>query len=89
MPTRRRSCAASRTASRCAASTKRTRTHGTVTDENWTLFNKYDYFFSKQWYYGGVLFFEHDKFADLNLRTSCGSAYRLPVLRKYGNEPQP
>lgn len=45
---------------------------GTVTDENWTLFNKYDYFFSKQWYYGGVLFFENDKFADLNLRTSVG-----------------
>ena len=45
---------------------------GTVTDENWKLFNKYDYFFSEQWYSGGVLLFEHDKFADLDLRTSAG-----------------
>jgi putative salt-induced outer membrane protein YdiY len=45
---------------------------GTVTDENWTLFNKYDYFLSKKWYTGGVLLFEHDKFADLDLRTSVG-----------------
>ena len=45
---------------------------GAVTDENWTLFNKYDYFLRKKWYYGGVLYFENDKFADLNLRTSVG-----------------
>jgi putative salt-induced outer membrane protein YdiY len=45
---------------------------GIVTDENWKLFNKYDYFLSKKWYYGGVLLFEHDKFADLDLRTSLG-----------------
>jgi len=45
---------------------------GTVTDENWKLFNKYDYFLTKKWYYGGALLFEHDKFADLNLRTSVG-----------------
>ena len=45
---------------------------GTVTDENWKLNNKYDYFLSKQLYYGGVLAFEHDKFADLDLRTSIG-----------------
>jgi len=45
---------------------------GTVTDENWKLFNKYDYFLTKKWYYGGVLFFENDEFADLNLRTSVG-----------------
>jgi putative salt-induced outer membrane protein YdiY len=45
---------------------------GKVTDENWTLFNKYDYFLSKKLYYGGVLRLEHDKFTDLNLRTSVG-----------------
>jgi putative salt-induced outer membrane protein YdiY len=45
---------------------------GTVTDENWTLLNKYDYFLSKKWYWGGVLLLEHDKFADLDLRTSVG-----------------
>ncbi|MGB5443157.1 MAG: DUF481 domain-containing protein [Gammaproteobacteria bacterium] len=45
---------------------------GSVTDENWTLNNKYDYFHSKKVYYGGVLFLEHDKFADLDLRTAVG-----------------
>lgn len=45
---------------------------GVVTEENWTLLNKYDYFFSEKWYSGGVLLFEHDKFADLDLRTSVG-----------------
>jgi putative salt-induced outer membrane protein YdiY len=45
---------------------------GTVTDQNWTLFNKYDRFFTRQFYYGGVMLLEHDKFADLDLRTSVG-----------------
>ena len=45
---------------------------GTVTDQNWKLNNKYDRFVSKKFYYGGVLALEHDKFADLDLRTSVG-----------------
>ena len=45
---------------------------GIVTDQNWRLNNKYDYFLSKQVYYGGVLYFKNDKFADLNLRTAVG-----------------
>ena len=45
---------------------------GTVTDQNWKLNNKYDRFVSKKLYYGGVLMLEHDKFADLDLRTSVG-----------------
>jgi len=45
---------------------------GTVTDENWKLLNKYDHFLSKQFYHGGVLLLERDKFADLNLRTRVG-----------------
>jgi len=45
---------------------------GVVTDNNWKLNNKYDYFTSKKFYYGGVLRFEHDEFADLDLRTVVG-----------------
>jgi putative salt-induced outer membrane protein YdiY len=45
---------------------------GIVTDQNWKLLNKYDHFLSKQFYHGGVLLFEHDKFADLDLRTRVG-----------------
>ena len=45
---------------------------GTVTEENWMLSNKYDYFLNKKLYSGGVLMFEHDKFTDLDLRTSIG-----------------
>lgn len=48
------------------------RNDGKVTDENRTLFNKYDYFLSKQLFWGGALYLEHDKFADLNLRTNVG-----------------
>ena len=48
------------------------RNSGTVTDEDWKLLNKYDYFTSKQFYYGGSLRFEHDKFADIDLRTVVG-----------------
>jgi len=48
------------------------RNSGTVTDENWKLDNKYDYFTSKKWYYGGRLGLEHDKFSDLDLRTVLG-----------------
>mgnify|MGYP001822524235 FL=1 len=46
--------------------------NGIVTDQNWKLNNKYDRFVSKKLYYGGVLALEHDKFADLDLRTSVG-----------------
>ena len=48
------------------------RNSGTVTDENWELENKYDYFTSKKMYYGGRLGLEHDKFSDLDLRTVVG-----------------
>lgn len=38
----------------------------------WKLDGAYNYFVSKQWYWGGFIRFEHDQFADLNLRTSVG-----------------
>lgn len=45
---------------------------GTSTAENWLLNGKYDYFVTDKWYYGGSLKLEHDRFADLNLRTALG-----------------
>lgn len=43
-----------------------------VTTEKWKEGNKYDYFVSEKLYYGALLAFEHDKFADLDLRTRLG-----------------
>lgn len=48
------------------------KTDGEVTTEKWDLSNKYDYFVSKKLYYGGLLAFKHDRFADLDLRTTVG-----------------
>jgi putative salt-induced outer membrane protein YdiY len=45
---------------------------GTVTKEEWREANKYDYFLSEKLYTGVLLAFEHDKFADLDLRTRVG-----------------
>jgi putative salt-induced outer membrane protein YdiY len=38
----------------------------------WKLDGNYDYFVTEKWYWGGFVRFEHDQFADLNLRTSVG-----------------
>ena len=43
-----------------------------VTTEKWKQGSKYDYFVSEKLYYGALLAFEHDKFADLDLRTRLG-----------------
>lgn len=48
------------------------RNDGKVTSENWKADNRFDHFHGKQFYYGGVLGFEHDEFADLDLRTIVG-----------------
>ena len=40
--------------------------------DNWLFTGKYDRFTSKQRYYGVVLSFERDRFADLDLRTTFG-----------------
>ncbi len=47
-------------------------TDGTTTTEEWKEANKYDYFLTEKLYYGALLAFEHDKFADLDLRTRVG-----------------
>lgn len=42
------------------------------TDLNWLLLGKYDYYTSDKTYLGGTALFEHDKFADLDLRETYG-----------------
>jgi putative salt-induced outer membrane protein YdiY len=42
------------------------------TADNWKVEGAYNYFVTKKWYWGGFGRFEHDKFADLDLRTSVG-----------------
>ena len=53
--------------------------NGDKTKQQATLGGKYDRFLSKQWYLYSGLGFEHDKFADLTLRTtvSAGSGYQI------------
>jgi len=43
-----------------------------TTADNWLLSGQYDYFVTKQRYYGIELSFERDKFTDLDLRTVIG-----------------
>jgi len=45
---------------------------GVTTAENWQVRSKYDYFVTSRWFYGASLNFEHDEFADLDLRTTIG-----------------
>jgi putative salt-induced outer membrane protein YdiY len=44
----------------------------TTTTKKWKLEGSYNYFFTPKWYSGAFTRFEHDKFADLDLRTSVG-----------------
>jgi len=55
------------------------KSNGKKTKQQATLGGKYDRFLSKQWYLYSGLGFEHDKFADLTLRTtvSAGSGYQI------------
>ena len=51
---------------------ERDRNNNKKTKDKWKLNNNYDRFITKKWYAGAVLGFEHDQFADLNLRTTIG-----------------
>ena len=55
------------------------KSNGDKTKQQATLGGKYDRFLSKKWYLYSGLGFEHDKFADLTLRTtlSAGSGYQI------------
>jgi putative salt-induced outer membrane protein YdiY len=51
---------------------ERDRNDNQTTTDKWKLEGSYNYFVTKQWYWGGFGRLEHDKFADLDLRTSVG-----------------
>ncbi|UCC55663.1 MAG: DUF481 domain-containing protein [Gammaproteobacteria bacterium] len=51
---------------------ERDRNNNKKTKDKWKLNNSYDHFLTKKWYAGAFLGLEHDKFADLNLRTIVG-----------------
>jgi len=55
------------------------KTSGDETKQQAALAGKYDHFLNKKWFLYGGLAFEHDKFADLRLRTtvSGGSGYQI------------
>ena len=55
------------------------KSNGDKTKQQATLGGKYDHFLGEQWYLYSGLGFEHDKFADLTLRTtvSAGSGYQI------------
>jgi putative salt-induced outer membrane protein YdiY len=46
--------------------------HNVETESNGLAYGKYDRFFSPKWYAYGNTTFEHDKFRDINLRTTLG-----------------
>jgi len=45
---------------------------GETTAQNWLLTGKYDHFQTEKFYYGASVGFEHDEFADLQLRSRIG-----------------
>ena len=55
------------------------KSNGDKTKQQATLAGKYDHFMNKKWFLYSGLGFEHDKFADLTLRTtaSVGSGYQI------------
>ena len=53
---------------------------GDTTVENWLAFGNYDYFVIQKWFLYANTLFEHDKFADLDLRSTLGVGVRSSVL---------
>jgi putative salt-induced outer membrane protein YdiY len=49
------------------------KTDGDLTAKDWTAYANYDYFFTKKWFSYVRTKFEHDKFADLDLRSTLGA----------------
>jgi putative salt-induced outer membrane protein YdiY len=54
---------------------ERDKTNNQLTTEKWRLDGTYSYFVTEKWYWGGFVRLEHDKFADLDLRTSVGPQF--------------
>lgn len=44
-----------------------------TTVANWKAYGLYDYFFQPKWFFNANSLFEHDEFADLDLRTTLGA----------------
>ena len=58
---------------------------GETTAQNWLLTGKYDHFLTEKFFYGANVGFEHDEFADLDLRSKIGphigyQFYERPTL---------
>jgi putative salt-induced outer membrane protein YdiY len=51
---------------------ERDRSNNQKTKDKWKMDNSYDHFLTKKWFVGAYLGFEHDRFADLNLRSIIG-----------------
>jgi len=51
---------------------ERDKNNGALTDENWRVNGRYDHFATKKFFYGGTLGLEHDRIADIKLRTTTG-----------------
>ena len=51
---------------------ERDRNNSKKTKDKWKQRNSYDHLFTNHWFAGAFLGFEHDRFADLNLRTIVG-----------------
>jgi len=50
----------------------REKSNNELTDEDWRLNSRYDHFVNKKFYYGATMGLEHDRPADLSLRTIVG-----------------
>lgn len=49
------------------------RADGDTTVENWLAYGNYSYFLTRKWFAYAQTLFEHDKFADLDLRSTLGT----------------
>jgi putative salt-induced outer membrane protein YdiY len=56
------------------------KTEGKLTTKDWTAFANYDYFFTKKWFGYVHTKFEHDEFADLDLRSTLGAGMGYQVF---------
>lgn len=57
------------------------KTDGSTTDQEAEFLSNYDYFLTEKWYSTTGLFLEHDKFADLDLRTTIYSGFGYEVFK--------
>lgn len=53
---------------------------GDTTVQNWLAYGDYNYFMTQKWYLYFNTLFEHDKFADLDLRTTIGPGVGYQVF---------